>query len=467
MSRFPRLSSVFGVELADLDASAVQSAIQRGEVEDLDLDWKEADYPRNENFEIAKDVAALANTRGGVIIIGVREDSSGRAMEATPFKVPPKASERVSQALGSKVSPLLHEVEVREIPAGDGLGYLLISVPLSSDAPHAVRDKPDGPLHYPIRLGRTTHYLSEYEVAARYRDRQASAAESIDRLDTIYDEGVSRIALFLAPWLAVSLVPRVKGERGAGSVALAAEQGFLQRWPSELPPGAQTCFREQETMLVPGIRRAIATQTNPYNGMSRRPHAELHYDGGGFAASFFASPPPETRSLSDSPDEIRQDHMEYLLLELLLFLSHHAVDCGASGECLVKAQQLLPHQTGPHDVPMRTRIIAPERLPKRYLEDSVDYFQPEGSLVLGGRQTHTASVSASLDELTAQSLRATVTTAHALAADILGEFGVIEPMLLRPDGSLRLTNVSSPLMGSLRQWGPSRGLEIDAPKTYP
>ncbi|MFN3006621.1 helix-turn-helix domain-containing protein [Mycolicibacterium wolinskyi] len=467
MPRFPRLCSVFGVDIADLDAPAVHSAIQRGEVEDLDLDWKEADYPKDKNFEIAKDVAALANTRGGVIIIGVRENSSGRAVEAKPFKVSPKSSERVSQALGNRVSPLLHEVDIREIPAGDGLGYLLITVPHSSDAPHAVRDHPDGPLHYPIRLGRTTHYLSEYEVAARYRDRQASAAESIDRLDTIHAEGVSRIALFLAPWLAVSIVPRGRGERGVGSAALAGEQSFIQRWPREFPPYAQTCFHEHQTKLIPGIRRAIATQTRPYNGLSKHPHAELHYDGGGFAASFFASPPPDTRSVSNNPDEIRQDHMEHLLLELLLFLSHRAIDCGASGECLIKAQQLLPQQTGPHDVPMRTRVMAPERTPKRYLEDSVDYFQPEGSLVLSGRQTHAASVSASLDELTAQTPRATVIAAHALAADILGEFGVVEPMLLRPDGSLRLTNASSPLMENLQQWGLSRGLEITAPKNYP
>lgn len=105
MPRFARLSSVFGTDVANLDSRAIQAAIDRNESEDLDLDWKEADYPRNEGFELAKDVAAFANTIGGIIIIGVREDGAGRATKSKPFAVLAGAAERVLSILGSRVSP--------------------------------------------------------------------------------------------------------------------------------------------------------------------------------------------------------------------------------------------------------------------------------------------------------------------------------------------------------------------------
>ena len=62
MPDFPRLSSVFGVAVSALDADAIAAAIERNEFEAQDLDWKADHYPRDKTFELAKDIAALANT---------------------------------------------------------------------------------------------------------------------------------------------------------------------------------------------------------------------------------------------------------------------------------------------------------------------------------------------------------------------------------------------------------------------
>lgn len=332
-------------------------------------------------------------------------------------------------------------------------------MPRSPDAPHAVLDQRRGSgLHYPIRLGRITHHLREYEVAARYRDRWASQSQVVDRVEAVHRDGQSRIATWTSPWLTVSLAPRITGERGVGSTAIAAEQSFLRRWPGlDLAP-PQPTFGEANTRLIPGIRRAIATQTQTYKGRSVQPHAELHYDGGGFAASHFASPPPETRNATDGPDQIKQDLMEFVLLDFVLFLSHHAIDCGSSGECVLKAQQLLPQQTGPSDRPMRTRVVAPERLIAG--RDDTAYYPPEDSLELSGSQTRPVSLTASLEELTSVSPKASVVASHALAADILGEFGIAEPMILRPDGTLNVADVSFPLNHILQRWGSSHSMTI-------
>ena len=102
------------------------------------------------------------------------------------------SSERITQALASRVRPLLQGVEVREIPSDSDVGYIVIAVPRSPDAPHAVSDSQKGKgLHYPVRVGRTTHYLSEYEVAVRYRDRYASRVEVATALDRVHEDGLA------------------------------------------------------------------------------------------------------------------------------------------------------------------------------------------------------------------------------------------------------------------------------------
>jgi hypothetical protein len=113
---------VFGVpNLPDLDAAAIDSAISRNEVEDFDLDWKESHYPQNKNFELAKDVAALANTAGGIIVLGVKE-TDGRAVKSVPVTFAGSA-ERIVNVLARKIQPFLAGVDCRQIPTAAGEGY--------------------------------------------------------------------------------------------------------------------------------------------------------------------------------------------------------------------------------------------------------------------------------------------------------------------------------------------------------
>jgi hypothetical protein len=62
----------------------VVRAAASGMAEADDLDWKQALPPEVEKKrrEFAKDVAAMANTRGGLIVYGVREENE-RAVELT------------------------------------------------------------------------------------------------------------------------------------------------------------------------------------------------------------------------------------------------------------------------------------------------------------------------------------------------------------------------------------------------
>jgi hypothetical protein len=73
---FTALHRALGLQPQPLAWDMVVRAVEQGVSEQPDLDWKSAGYgpPRNEWDELAKDVAAMANTGGGIIVLGVRDD---------------------------------------------------------------------------------------------------------------------------------------------------------------------------------------------------------------------------------------------------------------------------------------------------------------------------------------------------------------------------------------------------------
>jgi hypothetical protein len=89
-------------------------------------------------------------------------------------------------------------------------------------------------------------------------------------------------------------------------------------------------------------------------------------------------------------------------------------------------------------------------------EERDDYHVVDYSLtVVAPTQMMDASVS--LDELVSD-LRAVVHTSYGLAADILGEFGVSEPIILRPDGRLYVHRLLSQRRQIIEPWAQMEGL---------
>jgi hypothetical protein len=128
-----------------------------------------------------------------------------------------------------------------------------------------------------VRDGATTRWLGEHELSTRYADRFQARSGAASRLDQVHGEGLSRIAHWRSPWLAVSVVPIVLGERGVGSQRVAAEINFTQSVWSPVPTSPFV-----STPVRAGRARAILTEHINYSGRSAHPHAELHYGGAGF-----------------------------------------------------------------------------------------------------------------------------------------------------------------------------------------
>src|SRR5690554_5510953 len=85
MTKLARIETILGSRLADADATAVLRFVEGGIRESADLDFKQTLYGNSDSEKraMAGDVAALANTVGGVLVLGVRDDDAV-AMELTP-----------------------------------------------------------------------------------------------------------------------------------------------------------------------------------------------------------------------------------------------------------------------------------------------------------------------------------------------------------------------------------------------
>src|SRR5579859_1319646 len=211
--RSRRLQAIFGVPLDDLQYEDIEALVPNQVSEAFDLDFKGSLYGNadKDRRDLATDVAALANTAGGLLVLGIEEDDQARATAAPGLELSEADERRVRQIVGSQVVPMpVLDVLRVEDPARPGYGLVLIAVPRSPLAPHAVVVN-DG-LRYPRRNGATTRYLSEPEVADAYRERFAATHRQADRAQRAEIEATGRLSTADDQlWVVVSMVPDLPG----------------------------------------------------------------------------------------------------------------------------------------------------------------------------------------------------------------------------------------------------------------
>lgn len=188
--------------------------------------------------EFGKDVAALANHRGGLLILGVRE-IDGVATELKPYSGTTAEAEetRLRQAVLNHVAPQPATVFV-PVPATvggpsgtttAGAFYLVIVVLPSPRAPHAVTALGDGmrPLRFPVRHGADIMWLTESEVAERYRRRFDALAAGDRHVAQVVDEGRRELRPAQGVWLYVAAVPEVLREATLDAAEVAAADAWV------------------------------------------------------------------------------------------------------------------------------------------------------------------------------------------------------------------------------------------------
>ena len=146
--------------------------------ETINLEFK-TELDSNSN-EIAKDISAMSNAEGGIIIYGIKEDKNGAASHSSGGIEINKQDERIQQIVNSSIFPEL-QVKIEVISTQDNLGnvmpnrgFIIVRIPKSELQIHQVGTTAR---YYARNTTVTTPYrfepikLTERDIALRYEKR--------------------------------------------------------------------------------------------------------------------------------------------------------------------------------------------------------------------------------------------------------------------------------------------------------
>jgi hypothetical protein len=326
------LADLVGAPLQVIDAERVRAWVSDGLRESEQLDFKAELYGNGDSQrrELAGDLAAFANHRGGVLILGVAETELGAAASLPAVELTDAEQRRIHQIVAGNVFPHL-PIEIFPIATeADGRGAMIIAVARSPLRPHAVAVN-DG-LRYPRRQGAVTRYLSESEVADLYRDRFAVQRNEVERVSAIRREAIAEVDQDGAVWVAVSSVPTGAGSLMLSDQTIANTQAWAQRFiGNDYVAG----FLGQAAPLVrPGLRRVRLLTQYAHNSLPNYQYAELHTDGAGVATHrlFTGRDAPA----DGEPLPVLNMALLWTAAQALNVVARHALNVGAWGEVLVE-----------------------------------------------------------------------------------------------------------------------------------
>ncbi|MCX4740802.1 AlbA family DNA-binding domain-containing protein [Streptomyces antibioticus] len=225
-----RLTAALGQHPDDLTEDDLQRAVENHIPESVDLDWKKDFYKGTDagKKELAKDVSAMANTAGGMVVIGVDDGKQDHAHDLAPFDpVQGHGEEWIRSVLANWIQPVVPNVGVRQVKSASKADkiYWVLTVPPSTQAPHAVAAPGnDYNFRVHVRHGTTTRTLAESEIAQRYRDRFQAASDDVNRLHQVADAGLDYLSGYLTStahggspkmtyypgWVSLAAVPAVR-----------------------------------------------------------------------------------------------------------------------------------------------------------------------------------------------------------------------------------------------------------------
>ncbi|WP_293830466.1 helix-turn-helix domain-containing protein [uncultured Corynebacterium sp.] len=169
---FTSLHSALGLPAGPITDDMITQAVENDIPESEDLDFKQS-LPSKESLvqsDVKKDLAAMANYGGGVIIYGVTDSDSRAGTRLDTGAVDDNYTQAYQRVAYNHITPPLHNVEIVPLVSDDGTHAVAVIVPASQQVPHMLIGK-DKKFNVPIRHGADTDWLPESEIARLYQQR--------------------------------------------------------------------------------------------------------------------------------------------------------------------------------------------------------------------------------------------------------------------------------------------------------
>jgi len=139
--------------------------IERSDPEDSRLEYKSKEV---DNQKIALELAAMANSQGGSLILGIRDNDDGEPDVIQDVPTPHERVEAVTNVIYDRVEPNLDFKS--NMPQVDGKTVVGFTVDQSKTLHSFLHSRIDEPI-FPVRRNTRVGYMHGHEVAQHYEDR--------------------------------------------------------------------------------------------------------------------------------------------------------------------------------------------------------------------------------------------------------------------------------------------------------
>ena len=192
-----------------VDDDLLDAAVNASLRETDDLDWKQQ-LPSMKGLgktDFPKDVAAFANAGGGTIVYGVEEGDMAAEKRVSVGDCTEADVRTMISVAASHIHPPVLGLRVHRLDSSSKHAVVVV-VPPSLDRPHMILCDHQR-FGAPLRNGADTRWMSERELAERYRQRFAEQRNANDALDQLYDDAAAWPDLRDRAWGIAAARPRI------------------------------------------------------------------------------------------------------------------------------------------------------------------------------------------------------------------------------------------------------------------
>ncbi|MCD0445903.1 ATP-binding protein [Glycomyces sp. A-F 0318] len=279
MDDYTALHRHLGRPRGPVDDGLLDAAVEAKLRETDDLDWKQRLPPMKglAKTEFPKNVTAFANAGGGTIVYGVNEDNMAAKDRFDVGDCTEADIRTIRSVAASNIHPPILGLRVYCLDQSAKRAVMVV-VPPSLDRPHMILCDHQR-FGAPLRNGADTVWMSEREIAERYRQRFAEQRSAVEALDQLYDGARSGAGIGYRAWAFAIARPRLPIAAPAG---LSSEQ--VQAMINAAKVASATMMHRSRwqplhavdsTRLRPGLRRWTARSRKA----KLEGQASIHQDG--------------------------------------------------------------------------------------------------------------------------------------------------------------------------------------------
>lgn len=279
---FTALHRALGRVPSPLTDDLLDAAVAAGVAEANDLDWKSELPPAKglPQTDFPKDVAAMANSGGGVIVFGVRESQKAATARVDVGEFDEAYERSLRSAAFTAISPPVFGLNVHRL-GDEGNRAVVVEVLASVDGPHLIYK--NDYFAAPMRNDSDTVWMKERQIEAMYRARFEERRHATEALDALFQESAAGRDSNKRAWLIAVAHPRVPRFRGRltreeARGVLTKTVGLALTYAGR--GGIHPLENVDRDNPRPGLRRWVAVNSaTGERSMWREAWMSIHHDG--------------------------------------------------------------------------------------------------------------------------------------------------------------------------------------------